>query len=174
MIKRHTRLKFNIDGALTHIFYIIGGGDYNPFSIGDYDFIHPEHVHWLKQTYKAYQGEYHKSFHHNLLFTHIPLQEYREIENVKEFHGSFNEPIACSKINSDLFSQMLLNRDIEGMFVGHDHDNDFTINLYGIRLNFGRVSGYNTYGDLQRGARLIELSPNGFYKSKVLEFDDRF
>ena len=33
------------------------------------------------------------------------------------------------------------------MFCGHDHDNDFTINLYGIRLSFGRVGGYNTYGD---------------------------
>ena len=30
---------------------------------------------------------------------------------------------------------MLLNGDIEGMFCGHDHDNDFTINLYGIRLS---------------------------------------
>ena len=33
---------------------------------------------------------------------------------------------------------------------------------------------YNTYGDLQRGARLIELQPDAIYKSKVLEFDDRF
>ena len=48
------------------------------------------------------------------------------------------------------------------------------INLYGIRLSFGRVGGYNTYGDLQRGARLIELQPDAIYKSKVLEFDDRF
>ena len=93
----------------------------------------------LKETYEAYKSQYKRSFQHNLLFTHIPLQEYREVENIKEFHGIFNEPIACSKINSGLFSQMLLNGDIEGMFCGHDHDNDFTINLYGIRLSFGRV-----------------------------------
>jgi hypothetical protein len=51
------------------------------------------------------------------------------------------------------------------IFCGHDHDNDFTINLYGIRLSFGRIGGYNTYGDLQRGARLIELQPDAIYKA---------
>ena len=29
----------------------------------------------------------------------------------------------------------------------------------GFALSFGRIGGYNTYGDLQRGARLIELQP---------------
>ena len=28
---------------------VIDGGDYNPFGIGDYDFIRPEHVNWLRE-----------------------------------------------------------------------------------------------------------------------------
>lgn len=34
--------------------------------------------------------------------------------------------------------------------------------LYGIKLAFGRATGYNTYGqeDYQRGARIIQLDSN--------------
>ena len=55
--------------TLTHVLYVIDG-DYNPFGIGDYDFIRPEHVNWLKETYEAYKSQYKRSFQHNLLFTH--------------------------------------------------------------------------------------------------------
>ena len=50
---------------------------YNPFGIGDYDFIRPEHVNWLRETHQTYQTQFQHNFQHNLLFTHIPLQEYR-------------------------------------------------------------------------------------------------
>ncbi len=33
-----------------------------------------------------------------------------------------------------------------GTFVGHDHVNDFVGDLYGIRLCYGRATGFNTYG----------------------------
>jgi hypothetical protein len=50
--------------------------------------------------------------------------------------------------------------DVMGTFVGHDHVNDFTGNLYGIRLAYGRATGYNTYGraGMARGARVIRLT----------------
>ena len=70
--------------------YVIDGGDYNPFGIGDYDFIRPEHVNWLRETHQAYQTQFQHNFQHNLLFTHIPLQEYREVENINIMAFSMN------------------------------------------------------------------------------------
>ncbi|MNW61811.1 hypothetical protein D3C74_398990 [compost metagenome] len=43
-------------------------------------------------------------------------------------------------------------------FAGHDHDNDYIGVLHGITLAYGRVTGHNTYGALQRGARVIQLT----------------
>ncbi|MNC34498.1 hypothetical protein D3C75_829330 [compost metagenome] len=46
-----------------------------------------------------------------------------------------------------------------GVFVGHDHVNDYWGELHGIRLCYGRASGHNTYGreGFPRGARMIRL-----------------
>ena len=50
-------------------------------------------------------------------------------------------------------------KDVVGTFVGHDHVNDYFGDLHGIRLCYGRASGYNTYGRdrFLRGARVIRL-----------------
>ena len=46
-----------------------------------------------------------------------------------------------------------------GTFVGHDHVNDYQGDLHGIRLCYGRGSGFNTYGraGFLHGARVIRL-----------------
>lgn len=45
-----------------------------------------------------------------------------------------------------------------GAFAGHDHDNDYAGSLHGIRLGYGRVSGYGGYGSLQRGVEGVAVS----------------
>jgi hypothetical protein len=49
--------------------------------------------------------------------------------------------------------------DVMGTFAGHDHLNDYIGELHGIRLGYGRATGYNTYGKegFPRGARVIQL-----------------
>lgn len=42
-------------------------------------------------------------------------------------------------------------------FCGHDHDNDFIGLHLGMALAYGRVTGAEAYGDLKRGARIIDL-----------------
>jgi hypothetical protein len=50
-------------------------------------------------------------------------------------------------------------RDILGIFVGHDHDNDYAVDWKGILLAYGRYTGGNTvYNNLANGARVIELT----------------
>lgn len=46
-----------------------------------------------------------------------------------------------------------------GTFAGHDHVNDYWGTKQGIRLCYGRATGYNTYGreGFSHGARVIRL-----------------
>ena len=57
---------------------------------------------------------------------------------------------------------MLEMGDVKGVFVGHDHINDYYGDLYGIKLCYGRGTGFNTYGkeNFLHGARIIRLKEN--------------
>ena len=47
-----------------------------------------------------------------------------------------------------------------GVFVGHDHDNNYVGLHKNIALGFGQVTGADAYGELERGGRVIELYEN--------------
>lgn len=49
-----------------------------------------------------------------------------------------------------------------GVFAGHDHDNDYVGINKRILLGYGRVTGADAYGELIRGARIIELYEGEF------------
>jgi len=93
-----------------------------------------------------------------LAFFHIPVPEYDEVWEAGLATGTKEERVECPKINTGLFGAMVQMGDVMGTFVGHDHDNDYCGTLHGIRLCYGRVTGYNCYGKLQRGARVIQLT----------------
>ena len=92
-----------------------------------------------------------------LAFFHIPLPGV-SCEMGRLRRGQF-ETICSPVLNSGLFLQMVEVGDVLGVFVGHDHINDFEGELCGIRLCYGRAGGYGTYGKegFPRGARLIRL-----------------
>ena len=49
--------------------------------------------------------------------------------------------------------------DVEGIFVGHDHDDDYAVMWHGVLLAYGRYTGGDTvYNNLPNGARVIELT----------------
>jgi hypothetical protein len=67
-------------------------------------------------------------------------------------------------VNSGMFYAMWSQRDIMGIFAGHNHTNDYIGLNQGIALAYGRWSGSETtYGGryVTHGARLIELSQDG-------------
>ena len=54
--------------------------------------------------------------------------------------------------------------NIEATFCGHDHNNDYWGEHYGIKLFFGRKTGHGGYGPplgMKRGARILEFYANG-------------
>ena len=57
-----------------------------------------------------------------------------------------------------MFTAMYEGGDVMGIFVGHDHDNDYSVMWHGILLAYGRFSGGNTeYNHLTPGTRVIVL-----------------
>jgi hypothetical protein len=92
-------------------------------------------------------------------FFHIPLPEYQEVWDAGVCYGHRFEAVCCPRVNSGLFAAMVEMGDVIGTFVGHDHVNDYWGIRHGIRLCYGRASGYNTYGRerFQRGARIIQM-----------------
>ncbi|WP_276354521.1 metallophosphoesterase family protein [Cohnella caldifontis] len=144
------------DGTDGAALYFFDSGDYAPTPIGGYAWIHPDQVRWYVEQSRGHalrdEGPLPA-----IAFFHIPFPEYKEAWNGEQVTGVNGESVCCPGINSGLFGAMVQMGDVMGTFVGHDHDNDYCGTLHGIRLCYGRVTGYNTYGKLPRGARVIEL-----------------
>jgi len=124
-----------------------------------YDFIKKEQIDWYNQCAVS-------DAHVGLAFFHIPLQEYKQAQILR---GSWGEEPCTPIHNSGFFQAMKRKKDIDAVFVGHDHWNDFVSQKDGIWLCYGRVSGFTystSYGDFsspankERGGRVIRYHPS--------------
>lgn len=82
-----------------------------------------------------------------LLFFHIPLPEFRELlleEDEKKILGDYQEKVWHSGVNGGLYAAAIDHGNVKGMFVGHDHVNDFCFQNPNskIPLCYCGVSGY--------------------------------
>ena len=98
-----------------------------------------------------------------LSFFHIPLPEFHEaVQNEGSFLiGTRKEKACAPEINTGLFAAMKEAGEVLGVFVGHDHVNDYAVSWKGIMLCYGRFTGGKTvYHDMPggNGARIIELT----------------
>ncbi len=144
------------------ILYFIDSGADDKFGYGTYEWDSPEQVEWFRKTSARYKkGD---GIKRGIVFQHIPVPEYWQsmgniISGVQE---ETNEAISAPKINTGLFANMLLNGETWGMIVGHDHENNFDSTLFGIHLAYANSSGYQAYGDVTKGATVIEISKDPF------------
>ncbi len=140
------------------LLYFIDSGSYALTDIGGYDWIKRAQIEWFLSE----SARYNSSVGHPLpalAFFHIPIPEYHEVWDFHTCYGVKFEEICAPKINTGFFAALHEAGDVIGTFVGHDHINDFWGDLHGIRLCYGRATGYNTYGKdgFPRGGRVIEL-----------------
>ena len=119
-------------------------------------------------------------------FFHIPLTEYqdawyeyvkndfKDTENVKFLHGVAGEGgiiVFPGEGEDELFETMLELGSTKGVFCGHDHENNFSIEYKGIQLSYGMSIDYLAYIGIsrvgaQRGCKVITYSPDGSFTSK--------
>lgn len=128
--------------------------------IKGYDFLKPDQILWYIRQSIAYTRKNAGIPLPSLAFFHIPLPEFAEAAVSEEavLIGTRMEKVCAPSLNSGMFAAMKTMGDILGVFVGHDHNNDYAVDWKGILLAYGRYTGGNTvYNDLPNGARVIEL-----------------
>ena len=160
---------------------------------GVYDWFHDDQIAWFRQQSTAYTQQNGGKPIPALAFFHIPLNEFGEMihhqavlasDGLTEYQagaiirtkrdyrtdlenvlvGQRFEMECPGAVNSGMFYAMWSQKDIMGVFAGHNHTNDYIGVYQGIALAFGRWSGSKTtYGGqyITHGARLIELSKKG-------------
>ena len=139
-------------------FYFLDSGTYAPYNIGGYSWIKFDQINWYRDTALQLSSTYKKVIP-SLLFTHIPLPEFKLLWDTGKTVGIRNEDESSPKINSGLFCSLLEMKDVKGVFVGHDHINDYYGNYYGITLGYCRSTGHSTYGleGFAKGARVFQF-----------------
>ncbi|MDR2736306.1 MAG: metallophosphoesterase family protein, partial [Gracilibacteraceae bacterium] len=171
------------DAAGTTPLYNVWAFDSNRYDvsgkgIGGYDWIRPQQIQWYSKASAALEAKYGKKIP-SLMFYHIPTPEWGLMwANRSKFNvvGEKNEAECPANVNSGLFTAVLERGDVKGMFVGHDHVNDYVGNYYGVMLGYDANVGYQTYGlggannDRMRGVRVFELDQTDLstFKTKMV------
>lgn len=150
--------------AAAAVLYVFDSNSYSPNKRAKgYEWIAHNQIGWYMQQSAAYAAANEGNPLPALAFFHIPLPEYNEaVKTENSFMvGTRKEPACSPKINSGLAAAMLEAGDVMGVFVGHDHVNDYAVDWRGILLAYGRYTGGDTvYNDIPNGngARVIELT----------------
>lgn len=145
------------------ILYIFDSNEYSSFKDGIKEpdqWITLSQINWYRNKSAVYAKKNKEVPVPSLAFFHIPVPEYKVLWDSDSTLcvGSKQEKVCYPAVNSGLYAAMLENGDVMGIFVGHDHENDYIGSYNGIALAYGRFSGgTNTYGSLTRGARVIVL-----------------
>ncbi|KAJ3692769.1 hypothetical protein LUZ60_011864 [Juncus effusus] len=146
--------------------YFLDSGDYSTVaSVPGYGWIKLSQQVWFQKTSSNLQEKYksgpepQKESAPGLAYFHIPLPEYASFDS-SNFTGTKDEPgiIGSASINSGFFSTLVESGDVKGVFVGHDHLNDFCGKLTGIQLCYAGGFGYHAYGKVGRSRRARVVS----------------
>lgn len=154
---------YNGDEVRNRLFVWDSGDYFNSAVKEGYATLEPEQVIWFNdQAIERSVGVA------DLAFMHIPLLEYYLAEeNIIE--GTKGEKICSGWYSSGLFYAFIKQQNIKALFVGHDHENNYRSSVDDIELSYGNVAGYNTYGELARGVRAIDLYQDHF-ETRVINF----
>ncbi|MDP4237840.1 MAG: metallophosphoesterase family protein [Bacteroidota bacterium] len=118
-----------------------------------------DQVEWYRKNSKEQTNNNQQHPIPSLAFFHIPLLEYADLSDKStSYIGMYKEKPCPPVVNTGMFAAMVKCGDVMGCFAGHDHDNDFVFNKFGIYLGYGRFTGSNnTYTHYENGARVIVL-----------------
>ncbi|MFA6801459.1 MAG: metallophosphoesterase [Acholeplasmataceae bacterium] len=115
---------------------------------GEYGYLSTGQVQW-------YENLVSQDLKDSVVYMHIPL---RQMMNPVTYDGNFLEvKVFAQGVDTGFFDAMVLYDKSKAAFFGHDHLNDFTMTMNGIMLGYGRVTGYNAYGYLERGGRVVSI-----------------
>lgn len=138
------------------------GGDQE--LLGQYEWFDWDQICWYREQSRNYTRKNGGKPVPALAFFHIPTPEYRYLNSRDDVYGSVLgiAGSGSAEINSGMFTSFLEMKDVMGVFVGHDHSADMIGQVNGVALGYGRFSGYDAGGYLERGCRVIEIKEGEF------------
>lgn len=168
----------NSDGSLNQVLYLLDSNAYTGEGFNTYDNIHQDQIDWYQDSVESISAEY--GFPpKSLLFFHIPIEEYQEAydlykqgsDEVTYYFGEVgekNETISTARYENNLFETIVALQSTQGIFVGHDHYNNISLEYQDVRLTYGMSIDYlampGIYNDVkQRGATLITLQKDASF-----------
>lgn len=149
--------------SVAAVVYCIDSNDYPTTEelkrVSYYDVIHDDQIQWYideSNRFKAMNGGVPVP---SVAYYHICLPEILEVARDPNHHGKYEERCCPADINVGFFGKVRIQGDMIGMFVGHDHTNDFVGMYQGIALGYGRQSGVEDENDTKApmGMRIVEL-----------------
>jgi len=141
------------DGNIKEQVIILDSNRYNFGEYVGYDYIKDSQVAWyenlVSRTTQLSGGKTVPS----VMFFHIPLPEWNDAWDAAQegspeatlLCGEKRENVCCPDINSGLFDSVLKMGSTNGIFVGHDHKNNFSIDYKGVVLGYGITSTDRIY-----------------------------
>lgn len=149
--------------SVAAVIYCIDSNDYpvdeDLKKVSYYDVIHDDQIQWYideSNRFKAMNGGVPVP---SVAYYHICLPEFLEVARDPNHHGKYQERCCPADINVGFFGKVRIQGDMIGMFVGHDHTNDFVGTYQGVALGYGRQSGVEDENDTKApmGVRIVEL-----------------
>lgn len=185
----------NSQGIITQSLYMLDSHAYVDGDIfglmWKYDNIHENQVEWYKENVLKINeinakkmkelGLHGNADVKSAAFFHIPLTEqqdawyeymengFKDTANVQRIYGKAGELgriVMCGEGEDSFFETVQELGSTKAIFVGHDHDNNFSIDYKGIRLTCGMSIDYLAYIGIekrgsQRGCTVITFDPQG-------------
>lgn len=144
------------------VLYCIDSNSYSSLEgVGGYDYIKFDQINWYRNNSRKFTDKNGGKPLPAMAFFHIALPEFNQAasDETAILTGTRKEKACAPQLNSGLFVSMKEMGDVMGVFVGHDHDDDYAVYWKGILLAYGRYTGGNTvYNNLSNGGRVIEMS----------------
>lgn len=192
------------DKPVFNLWFFDSGERNDENDLGGYGCVHKDQIDWYIETEKALTKENNGKVIPSMVFQHIIIPEVFDVlkkvsdPEKKQYEGEFlaerngeyfafpqefkNEDTFFSETpcppmytngQADAFAQ---NGKVLGVAVGHDHKNSFVIPYKGIDIIQSPASGFGSYGDMNRGARVITLDEKDLesYETDVIFMRDIF
>lgn len=178
--------------------WFLDSGDYA--EEGGYAYVQDDQIEWYEQTSDALKAQNGGVPMPSILFQHITVPEaydllepvllpgkgrvqghgvhsnrFWKIKDPSTTTGTLREGPCPPDINNGEFDSWVQQGDVIGAVFGHDHINDFTGTVEGIRLVHTRAVGFKTYyGGVSQGVRLITLDENNLndFQTEMYDFAD--
>ena len=110
----------------------VDSGGYSPLAqVPGYAWVTKRQIEWYTGRIADYARRLERFS--AMTFMHMALPEHAEVWDYEVCYGTKRDGIGCPPLNSGFFTAMLEAGHTKGVFVGHDHVNDYWGRLYGVR-----------------------------------------